>query len=117
MATLKNLKIKTGIGRRILKELHSYSKEVDRETAKVTLMRESNADAHDLKQQENVLAESKMMIPDVKRRLETALSNLQSAIAEALKDEANVEAEEVKAAQELIAEAEPLLAEPTLENA
>lgn len=114
MATLKNLKIKTGIGRRILKELYSYTKEVDRETAKVNLMRESNADAHDLKQQENVLAESKMMIPDVKKRLETALSNLQSAIAEALKDEANAEAEELKAAQELIDEAEPLLAEPGL---
>jgi len=34
MATLKNLKIKTRICRRILKELHSYESEVEQESAK-----------------------------------------------------------------------------------
>jgi tubulin-specific chaperone A len=51
MATLRNLKIKTGICRRTLKELHSYVGEVEQESAKTISMKESNADAFDIKQQ------------------------------------------------------------------
>ncbi len=51
MATLRNLKIKTGICRRTLKELHSYVTEVEQESAKTISMKESNADAFDIKQQ------------------------------------------------------------------
>lgn len=51
MATLRNLKIKTGICRRTLKELHSYVSEVEQESAKTISMKESNADAFDIKQQ------------------------------------------------------------------
>jgi hypothetical protein len=51
MATLKNLKTKTGICQRTLKELHSYESEVEQESAKTISMKESNADAFDIKQQ------------------------------------------------------------------
>lgn len=51
MATLRNLKIKTGTCRRIIKELHSYEKEVEREAAKTANMKEKGADPYDLKQQ------------------------------------------------------------------
>lgn len=51
MATLRNLKIKTGTCKRIVKELHSYEKEVEREAAKTVDMKEKGADPYDLKQQ------------------------------------------------------------------
>ncbi|KAF2288087.1 hypothetical protein GH714_004330 [Hevea brasiliensis] len=51
MATLRNLKIKTSTCKRILKELHSYEKEVEREAAKTADMKEKGADPYDLKQQ------------------------------------------------------------------
>lgn len=51
MATVRNLKIKTSTCKRIVKELHSYEKEVEREAAKTADMKEKGADPYDLKQQ------------------------------------------------------------------
>lgn len=51
MATLRNLKIKTGTCKCIVKELHSYKKEVEREVAKTADMKEKGSDPYDLKQQ------------------------------------------------------------------
>ncbi|KAF3781378.1 Tubulin-folding cofactor [Nymphaea thermarum] len=82
MATVRDLKIKTSTCKRLLKELHSYEKEVEREAAKTANMKESGADPYDLKQQENVLAESRMMIPDCHKRLEASLADLQGILEE-----------------------------------
>ncbi|GMH28907.1 hypothetical protein Nepgr_030750 [Nepenthes gracilis] len=82
MATVRNLKIKTSTCKRIIKELHSYEKEVERESAKTADMKEKGADPYDLKQQENVLAESRMMIPDCRKRLESALADLKGTLGE-----------------------------------
>lgn len=51
MATLRNLKIKTSTCKRIVKELRSYEKEVEKEAAKTADMKEKGADPYDLKQQ------------------------------------------------------------------
>lgn len=51
MATVRNLKIKTSTCKRIVKELHSYEKEVEREAAKTADMKDKGADPYDLKQQ------------------------------------------------------------------
>lgn len=51
MATLRNLKIKAGSCKRIMKELHSYEKEVAREATKTADMKDKGADPYDLKQQ------------------------------------------------------------------
>lgn len=51
MATIRNLKIKTSTCKRIVKELHSYEKEVEREAAKTADMKDKGADPYDLKQQ------------------------------------------------------------------
>lgn len=51
MATIRNLKIKTATCKRIVKELNSYEKEVEREAAKTADMKEKGADPYDLKQQ------------------------------------------------------------------
>ncbi|XWS58640.1 hypothetical protein CRYUN_Cryun08bG0051900 [Craigia yunnanensis] len=80
MATVRNLKIKTSTCKRIVRELHSYEKEVEREAAKTADMKEKGADPYDLKQQENVLAESRMMIPDCRKRLEGSLADLKGTL-------------------------------------
>ncbi|XP_021985204.1 tubulin-folding cofactor A [Helianthus annuus] len=43
-------------------------------------MKEKGADPYDLKQQENVLAESRMMIPDCCKRLESSLADLKGIL-------------------------------------
>ncbi|XLU63287.1 hypothetical protein S245_022496, partial [Arachis hypogaea] len=108
MATLRNLKIKTSTCKRIVKELHSYEKEVERETAKTADMKEKGADPYDLKQQENVLAESRMMIPDCHKRLEAALADLKGALAE-LEESNEKEGPEIDDARNTIAEVEKVV--------
>ncbi|KAG6551164.1 hypothetical protein Mapa_007399 [Marchantia paleacea] len=104
---MKNLKIKTGVCKRVLKELKSYETEVERESTKTQKMKDNNADSHDIKQQENVLSESKMMVPDCRRRLETAVANLEAALAAV---EGDMEGkEDVTVAQELVANVQSLL--------
>lgn len=51
MATIRNLKIKTSTCKRIVKELDSYKKEVEREAAKTASMKDAGADPYDIKQQ------------------------------------------------------------------
>ncbi|KAJ1281621.1 hypothetical protein BS78_04G319400 [Paspalum vaginatum] len=112
MATLRNLKIKTSTCKRIVKELRSYEKEVQKEAAKTADMKEKGADPYDLKQQENVLAESRMMVPDCHKRLETALADLKATLAE-LKD-SNEQGVEIGEAESTIAEVEAVV-KPTEE--
>ncbi|OVA14407.1 Tubulin binding cofactor A [Macleaya cordata] len=107
MATIRNLKIKTGTCKRVLKELHSYEKEVEREAAKTTDMKEKGADPYDLKQQENVLAESRMMIPDCHKRLEASLADIKGTLAE-LEESNPQECPEMDEARNIIAEVEAL---------
>ncbi|KAL6125665.1 hypothetical protein ACLB2K_073720 [Fragaria x ananassa] len=166
MVTLRNLKIKTGTCKRLVKEFHSYEKEVEREAAKTALMKDKGADPYDLKQQgvsynlgglegkklkdleaygglesenlrervssdylyrrpphillglrnldtatmyqENVLAESRMMIPDCRKRLEASLADLKGTLAE-LEEELNQkEGPEIEEARTIIAEVDKL---------
>ncbi|KAK8689042.1 hypothetical protein V6N13_087773 [Hibiscus sabdariffa] len=107
MATVRNLKIKTSTCKRIVKELHSYEKEVQREAAKTADMKEKGADPYDLKQQENVLAESRMMIPDCHKRLEASLADLKATLAE-LEEAKEKEDLEFEEARSTITEVEKL---------
>ncbi|MFS8022288.1 putative tubulin binding cofactor A [Helianthus anomalus] len=53
---------------------------VEREAAKTADMKEKGADPYDLKQQENVLVESTMMIPGCCKRLESSLADLKGIL-------------------------------------
>ncbi|KAK6918679.1 Tubulin binding cofactor A [Dillenia turbinata] len=106
MATMRNLKIKTGTCKRIIKELHSYEKEVEREAAKTADMKEKGADSYDLKQQENVLAESRMMVPDCRKRLEAALADLKGTLGE-LEESEQKSGPEIDDARRTIVEGRP----------
>ncbi|GFR52504.1 hypothetical protein Agub_g15079 [Astrephomene gubernaculifera] len=103
----KQCKVKTNSVKRLHKELGYYEKERDKEQARVDKMKAEGADASDLKQAENVLQESAMMIPQTRQRLEAALAELQSFVAE---NEADIaDTEELQQAKETLAEVEKLL--------
>lgn len=64
MSALRSLKIKTATCRRIIKEVHSYENEVEREAAKTADMKQKGADPYDLKQQ---VATSYLSVDQFKR--------------------------------------------------
>merc|ERR1712189_47650 len=73
---LRQIKIKTGVVKRLSKEKNMYEKEVKDQDAKVENMKAAGKNEHDIKKQIEVLNESKHMIPDCMRRLKTAHSEL-----------------------------------------
>jgi tubulin-specific chaperone A len=104
---LKQLKVRTGVVKRLTKELGYYSKERDDEAARVEKMRADGKDSHDIKQavgdrrrtfapcvsfapcvlmqtylfaQENCLAESAMMIPQTREKLEAGFADLEACV-------------------------------------
>lgn len=109
---MRSLKIKTSTCRRVVKELRSYEEEVGKEAAKTAAMKNRGADPYDLKQQENVLAESRMMVPDCHKRPEAALADLKATLAE-LK-ESGEQGAEIGEAESTITEVETVF-KPTEE--
>ncbi|CAH1253852.1 TBCA [Branchiostoma lanceolatum] len=105
---LRQIKIKTGVVKRIGKEKTMYGKEVLKEEERLEKFKSEGKDDHDIKKQEEVLQESKMMIPDCRRRLDTAYDDLKKT----LEAEADLnETEEFKAAQEVLDDASKQLGE------
>ncbi|KAL6498745.1 hypothetical protein OROGR_028292 [Orobanche gracilis] len=102
MATLKNLKTNTETCKRIKKDLDLYEKEVEREAAKTADMKAKGADPYDLKQQENVLAESRMMIPNTRQRLDKALNDLNGILAQLKKSGEKMEGSEFDDARSVV---------------
>ncbi|KAI3835491.1 hypothetical protein MKX03_034581 [Papaver bracteatum] len=70
-------------------------------------MKEKGADPYDLKQQENVLAESRMMIPDCRKRLETSLADIKETLAQ-LEESNQQDGPELDEARKIIDEVETL---------
>jgi tubulin-specific chaperone A len=103
---IKQIKIKTGVLRRVGKEKLSYRKEADQQKAKIEKMKADGKDEHDIKKMGEVLQETLMMIPDCHRRLGAAHTELKNI----LETEAELaETEEYEAAKTQIAEAEEQL--------
>lgn len=82
---LRALKIKTGVLTRVKKELAMYHKEVETEGAKLEKMKSEGMDPHDIKQQDQVLGESSMMIGDCTTRMENAFNDLVAAMVRSRK--------------------------------
>ena len=78
VSTERQLKIQLGILKRMVKETQSYEKEVVDNESRVQKMKDDGKDPYDIRKQEEVLAESHMMIPDSKNRLETTLDSLEN---------------------------------------
>jgi len=78
----RQLKIKTGVVKRLAKEKEMYEKEAVDQAAKVEKMKAEEKDEYDIKKQKEVLEESRIMIPDCKRRLKTAYDDLKKLVAD-----------------------------------
>ncbi|PRW60076.1 Tubulin-folding cofactor A [Chlorella sorokiniana] len=104
----RSLKVKAGVVKRLRKELDMYAAEVATETAKVQQLRDAGADPHDIKYQENILAESSAMLPDTRQRLEEAFRELQGLVEEL--GDGLAGSEELVQAEEQIAAVQPLFA-------
>ncbi|XP_076020441.1 tubulin-specific chaperone A [Genypterus blacodes] len=96
---IRQIKIKTGIVKRLAKENVIYIKEAKQQEDRIECMKAEAKDSHDIKKQVEVLAECKMMIPDSHRRLTTAHEDLLQFL-EAEEDLA--EAEEYKDARDML---------------
>ncbi|KAH1015666.1 hypothetical protein HUJ04_007016 [Dendroctonus ponderosae] len=103
---IKTLKIKTGVVRRLAKEKTVYEKEADQQKNRIEKLKADKRDEHDIKKQEEVLAECLMMVPDCQRRLFKAFEELRGI----LETEQDLkETEEFAAAQKVLEEAKQQL--------
>ncbi|XP_012725137.2 tubulin-specific chaperone A [Fundulus heteroclitus] len=95
----RQIKIKTGIVKRLVKEEISYIKESEQQEQKIERMKADGGDEYVIKKQMEVLQESRMMVPDCRRRLLIAHADL-SQILETEEDLA--ESEEYKEAKSVL---------------
>eukprot|EP00307_Rebecca_sp_RCC1486_P002239 CAMPEP_0119408976 /NCGR_PEP_ID=MMETSP1335-20130426/2370_1 /TAXON_ID=259385 /ORGANISM="Chrysoculter rhomboideus, Strain RCC1486" /LENGTH=113 /DNA_ID=CAMNT_0007433277 /DNA_START=26 /DNA_END=367 /DNA_ORIENTATION=+ len=107
MSELKQLKVKAGVVRRVLKDLDYTKKETAAQAAKVEKMKAEQADPYDIKKQEEVLAECASHRPLDEERLENAIDDLTRLVSECRESpdfDDLKETEEFKAAATLLEE-------------
>ncbi|GAU88485.1 hypothetical protein RvY_01177 [Ramazzottius varieornatus] len=103
---LRNLKVKTGVVKRLYREKISYEKELEKERQKLTSMRQKGEDEYRVKKQEEVVQECLMMIPNCKIRLNNSWTDLKTSV-EAEPGFSNTE--EYQEAKKVLNEVEPNL--------
>lgn len=98
---VKQIKIDTGVVKRLGKEKQAYEKEIVKQEERIEKMKSEGKDEYDIKKQHEVLDESKMMIPDCQRRLKVAREKLEKL----LEGESDLqETEEYKVGLEVLAD-------------
>ncbi|CAG9540183.1 unnamed protein product [Cercopithifilaria johnstoni] len=80
---LKDIAIKTGIVKRLVKELCYYEKEEEKLLIKLqTMQGDGDTDEHIIKKQMELLQETKQMIPECARRLMNSVESLKKVTGE-----------------------------------
>ena len=105
---MRSLKIKTGAVKRTTKEYLYYFIEQDKEQANLDKMEADSADIYDIKQQQNVVQESAMMIPETRKSLEALVLDLRSFMTDH-GSSMDPDAEEVLQANEVLEAADKAL--------
>lgn len=105
---LRDLKIKSGAVKRTTKEYLYYFKELKCEKERLAKMQSDGKDEYDVKQQENVVAESGIMIPETKKSLEQVLQALEECLSQ-LEGSLPEECTEREEAQQFVADAKAAL--------
>ncbi|XP_075832407.1 tubulin-specific chaperone A isoform X1 [Microtus pennsylvanicus] len=77
---VRQIKIKTGVVKRLVKEKVMYEKEAKQQEEKIEKMKAEDGENYAIKKQAEILQESRMMIPDCQRRLEAAYTDLQQIL-------------------------------------
>ncbi|TMS08279.1 tubulin-specific chaperone A [Larimichthys crocea] len=96
---IRQIKIKTGIVKRLAKEEISYKTEAKQQEEKVERLKAEAGDEYVIKKQMEVLQESRMMIPDCHRRLAIAHADLLQLLET---EEDLAESEEYKEARNML---------------
>jgi len=73
---VRELKIKSGVVKRLAKEKGMYEKETQDNLTKLEKMKSVDPDDYNIKKQQEILEESRSMIPDCTRHLVTAWDEL-----------------------------------------
>ncbi|XP_028038014.1 tubulin-specific chaperone A [Bombyx mandarina] len=108
---IRQIKIKTGVVKRIAKEKVVYEKEAELQKNRIQRIKDEGQDEHNIRKQEEVLQESLMMVPDCQRRLIKAYTDLKTT----LETEQDLkEHEEYITAEQVLKDAEPQL--PAIES-
>ncbi|KOB69032.1 Tubulin-specific chaperone A [Operophtera brumata] len=103
---IRQIKIKTGVVKRLAKEKVVYEKEAELQRNRIQKIKDEGQDEHNIRKQEEVLQESLMMVPDCQRRLQKAFADLKSV----LETEQDLKGSEVyTAAEQVLTDAEPQL--------
>uniref|UniRef100_A0AAQ6IFG7 Tubulin-specific chaperone A n=1 Tax=Anabas testudineus TaxID=64144 RepID=A0AAQ6IFG7_ANATE len=82
---IRQIKIKTGIVKRLAKEEIAYITEAKQQEEKVEKLKAEAGDDYVIKKQMEVLQESRMMIPDCHRRLAVAHADLLQLLKSVIK--------------------------------
>ncbi|XP_072517871.1 tubulin-specific chaperone A [Salminus brasiliensis] len=96
---IRQIKIKTGVVKRLAKEEVLYMKEAKQQEEKIEQLKAEAGDEYLIKKQMEVLQESRMMIPDCHRRLSIAHADLQQLLET---EEELAETEEYKEARSIL---------------
>lgn len=106
---IRQLKIKTGVVKRLAKEKTVYEKEAEEQRAYIEKLKRDGKDEYEIRKQEEVLQEALMMVPDCQRRLVRAFDDLKAVldVEQDLK-----ESEEFVAANKVLDEAKLQLPQP-----
>ncbi|KAI6650681.1 Tubulin-specific chaperone A [Oopsacas minuta] len=102
----KQLRIQTGVVKRVAKEKVVYLKELEINTAKVEKIRESGGDESQIKYAVAILDETKNVIPDTEKRLLEGYLTLEQLVKSS---EDRQDTTEYKDAVEVLATSKPLL--------
>ena len=120
---LKQMRIKTGVVRRLSKEKLSYKKEAEQQVARIEKMKKEGQDEYDIMKMGLVLQESLGMIPHCHRQLVAAHDDLAeivegfSDVVLAVEDEEKTEEQiQYEAALEQLKQAEEQIKAEQLED-
>ncbi|XP_027710264.1 tubulin-specific chaperone A-like isoform X1 [Vombatus ursinus] len=73
---MRQIKIKTGVVKQLVKEKLMYEKEAKQREEKIEKTKAEDGETYAMKKQTEILQASRMMIPDCQHRLEAASSDL-----------------------------------------
>ena len=115
--SLRTLRIKTGVVKRLTKEIASYKKEADQLEQKLQKMKDEGKDEYDIKKMGWVVQESLGMIPHCIRKLNMASNELETLLKNiSLEDDDTESAKQMDLAKKEILEAKERIKEESVHN-
>ncbi|XP_046910579.1 tubulin binding cofactor A [Dermatophagoides farinae] len=77
---INQIRIRTGVLKRCVKERQAYEQELTRETERLNTMREQQRDVYEINKQQEIINETAMLLPDCQKRITAAYHDLQQLV-------------------------------------